>query len=169
MLMNDNRPYITINLKPILQDFMLHEFNCTEDGAILLTERHDIGRYINTMWSVSDKPVKEKDYMYPVKMIIPMKSNSAYILKYNFIHVTTWKHVQIINYIEAEFQRRIKDYFSIGYEKKFKQVDIINGFLQAYNIKNNQLNFDQVKKLDYRNRYRFRESIAKSIEASIIQ
>ncbi len=60
--MNDNRPYITINLKPILHDFMLHEFNSTEDGAILLTERHDIGRYINTMWSVSDKPVKEKEY-----------------------------------------------------------------------------------------------------------
>ena len=167
--MNDNRPYITINLRPILQDFMLHEFNTSEDGAILLHERHDIGRFINTMWSISDYPPKRKEYRYPVEMVIPVQPNSSHILKYNFIHVTTWKHIQIINYIDAEFKRRARDFFSIGYEKKFKQTDIINAFLQAYNIKNNALNFDQVKKLDYRNRYRFREGIAKAIQESIVQ
>lgn len=167
--MTDNRPYIIINLRPILQDFMMHEFNTSEDGAIILHERHDIGRFINTMWSVSDYPVKKKEYKYPVKMIIPVQPNSAHILKYNFIHVTTWKHIQIINYIDAEFKRRVRDFFSIGYEKKFKQTDIINAFLLAYNIKNNAMNYDQVKKLDYRNRYRFREGIAKTIQESIVQ
>lgn len=167
--MNDNRPHIIINLRPILQDFMLHEFNSTDDGAIILHERHDIGRFINTMWSISDKPVQKKEYKYPMKLIIPVQPGSAHILRYNFIYVSGWKHVQIMNYIDAEFKRRVRDFFSIGYEKKYKQTDIINAFLQAYNIKNNALNFDQVKKLDYRNRFRFREEIAKTIQNSIIQ
>lgn len=53
------KPKITINLDKHLHDFLYHEFKTDECGAFILTKRSDICLYIDSMWVVSDRPVKK--------------------------------------------------------------------------------------------------------------
>ena len=70
-------------------------------------------------------------------------------------------------YIEASYRIRIREYFVAGYEKGYKQDRIIRAFLYAYNIKNNAINYDTVKKYDYRNRQRMVKEVDRDIQLSL--
>lgn len=170
----DNKPIITINLKPHLYDFLLHEFNRDEKGKlintdhILLNRRSDIGLFIDSMWSVSDLPVKQ-EFENPCKILLPSSEQNHYVIQYNFLYVSKWKELQINEYLEAVWRRRIRDFFSVGYQKGYKQNDIINGILMAFNIKKNAISFDMIKKHDYRNRQNFIKKVASEIESALIQ
>lgn len=165
----ENKPSITIELKKYLHDFLLHDFKTDAGGAIILHKRNDIGLYIDSMWCVSDLPVKSPERKNPVRFLLPLSEENHYVLKYNFLYVPAWKERQICEYLETEFRRRVRDFFTTGYEKKFKQKDIIEAFLKHYGFKNNAINFDQIKKLDYRNRENFKSKILNEIQDSIIQ
>jgi hypothetical protein len=168
--MSENKPYIIIDLDPVLQDFLRHEFEFYEDGSILLTDRHAIGRYINSMWTLSDKPLNyaRAEIKNPIKLYLPIQRDTKYITQNNFLYIPAWRQTQIQTYLDSEFDRRIRDFFSIGYDYGYKQKQIIEAILTYYNIKHNKLTFDRIKKLDYRNRWRFKKSIADEISASII-
>jgi hypothetical protein len=163
-----HKPSITIDLKKHLYDFLGHEFEFDKRGAIILTRRKDIGIFIDSMWCVSNKPVFQV-MENPVVLILPVTKETHYKKNFNFIYVPEWKQKQIELYLEAEFRRRVRDFFTVGYEKKFKQKDIIYAFLEHYGIKNNVINFEQIKKLDFRNRKNFKKNIKIEIQASIIQ
>jgi hypothetical protein len=163
------KPSITIDLKKHLHDFLLHEFKTDEHGAIILHRRSDVGLFIDSMWDVSKQPKEARLMEHPVRIIIPVSEENHYILQNNFIHVPVWKESQINKYLEAEFRRRVRDFFAIGYEKKFKQIDIIESFLSQYGMKNNAINFDQIKKLDYRNRETLKKTISKEIQSAVCQ
>lgn len=163
-----DRVTITISLKPHLQDFLRHEFKSDPNGTIVINKRENIGLYLNSMWTVSDLPVK-REYEFPCTIALPIRPDNHYIFSHNFIYIPVWRENQISDYIEAEFRLRIREFFTIGYEKQFKQKHIIDGFLQAYNIKNNALNFDMIKKLDYRNRRNFAKRIAKEVQLSLFE
>jgi len=163
------KPSIIIDLRKHLHDFLLHEFNSDDSGSIILTKRSDIGLYIDSMWSISRHPNEVRPMSNPVRLILPVSEDSHYILKNHFVHVPTWKESMINQYLESEFRRRIRDYFSIGYEKGFQQKDIIESFLVQYGMKNNAINFDQIKKYDYRNRKNLKNSISKDIQSALIQ
>lgn len=165
---NMEKQSIVIDLKKHLQDFLLHEFKTDVDGSILLSMKQDLGRYINSMWSTSKKPVKPREMENPCRLILPITEDNYYVLENSFIYVPVWKEAMIKNFLEAEFRRRVRDFFSIGYEKKFKQKDIIEGFLHEYGMKNNAINFDQIKKIDYRNREKFKASIANEIQSAMV-
>lgn len=163
-----DRITINISLEPHLQDFLRHEFKCDNDGTIVVTKRENIGLYLLSMWTITEFPVKRK-YKYPCVIALPFRRDNHYILSRNFIYVPVWREKLISNYIEAEFRLRVREFFTIGYEKKFQQKHIIDGFLQAYNIKNNALNYDRIKKLDFRNRRNFAKRIVREIQLSIIE
>lgn len=74
---------------------------------------------------------------------------------------------QLRLFIEAEFRLRIKEYFFVGYAKGFRQDKIIQAFLHSYNIKRNAINYETVKKYDYRNRRRITAEIAKELQLSL--
>ena len=78
-----------------------------------------------------------------------------------------WKQRMLQDYIEASFRIRIREYFVAGYEKGYKQDRIIRAFLMAYNIKNNAINYDAVKKIDYRNRKRMIKEVNNDIQLSL--
>lgn len=162
------KPSIVIDLKGYLHDFLIHEFKEDESGGILLNIRSDIGKYINSMWSVSPKPRPSRDMEHPVRLVLPVTDENHYILNHSFVYVPVWKEKMIVEFLEAEWSRRMKDFFSIGHQKKFQQKDIIDGILKHYGIKNNSLNFDQIKQFDYRGRERFKKMIVKEIQSSIL-
>lgn len=163
------RPTITIDLKKHLEDFLLHEFKSDDSGAIILTKRSDIGLYIDSMWTIAKQPSDVRPMSHPVRFILPVSEENHYIFKNHFIHVPAWKENMINQFLESEFRRRLRDYFSIGYEKGFCQKDIIESFLVQYGMKNNAINFDQIKKYDYRSRRSLKNAIAKDIQDALVQ
>lgn len=163
------KPTITIDLKKHLHDFLLHEFKTDEAGSIILTKRSDIGLYIDSMWTIAKQPTEVRPMLHPVRFVLPVSEDNHYIFKNHFIHVQAWKETMINQYLESEFRRRIRDYFSVGYEKGFQQKDIIESFLVQYGMKNNAINFDQIKKYDYRSRQSLKKSIAKDIQDALVQ
>jgi len=164
-------PVIIIDLKPELHDFLIHEFGEDETGAIKLHKRNDIGKYIDSMWLISDLPVKRKfeKYNNPVKIILPICADSAYIVRSNFLYFPLYREQQINDYLEAMFNLIIREYFVTGFEKQFKKNMIIEGILKAFNIKKNAITYDRIKKKDYRNRENVLNSVVREIQSSVIQ
>ena len=66
--------------------------------------------------------------------------------------------------MRASYRIRIREYFVAGYEKGYKQDRIIRAFLYAYNIKENAVNYEAVKKYDYRIRKRMVKEVDRDIQ-----
>lgn len=166
---NKDRVTVTINIKPHLQDFLRHEFPTHMDGTIIINRREAIGLYIYSMWTILDRPIKKKECTNPCSLSVSIRRDNYYILKGNFIDIPVWREKLINDYLEAEFRLRVRDFFTIGYEKGFRQKDIIDGFLQAYNIKSNAINYDMIKQLDFRNRRDFKNNVVKEIQLTLFK
>jgi len=168
---NTQLPIIVIDIKPDLHDFLLHEFGEDASGAIKLNKRSDIGKFIDAMWVVSDLPVKRKfdRYNNPVKIILPICQETAYIVRNNFVHIPIYREAQINDYLESQFNLVIREYFVTGYEKGFKKSMIIEGILKAFNIKKNAVSFDRIKKKDYRNRENVINQVVREIQCAKIE
>lgn len=162
------KPTVTIELQLYLHDYLYHEFGCPRsDEAVTITASNDIGRFIQSMVTMSDRPPKQSIKENPITLALPIQEYNHFLFRDNFIYVPEWKQRMIQDYIEASFRLRIREYFLAGYEKGYKQDRIIRAFLQAYNIKQNITNYDQVKKYDYRNRQRIIREIDKDIQLSL--
>ena len=98
---------------------------------------------------------------------MPVQECNHFIFQENFIYIPEWKQRMLREYIEASYRIRIREYFIAGYEKGYKQDRIIRAFLYAYNIKNNAINYDAVKKYDYRNRQRILKEVDSDIQLSL--
>ena len=121
------------------------------------------------MYAISDRPVKGVEMESPLSIILPVQESNHYILEHNFIYIPQWKAKMIQYFLEATFRSRVREYFIVGYEKGFSQDKIINAFLMAYNIKKNKISYDQIKKIDYRNRQRVTKQIDHEIQLAIFE
>ena len=162
------RPNVIIDLPLHLHDYMYHEFgsNKSEEG-VLISSSNDIGRYIQAMVTVADRPPKQPIKDNPITLLLPIQEWNHFILQENFIYIPEWKQRMINDYIEASFRLRIREYFVAGYEKGYQQDKIIKAFLMSYAIKNNAINYDAVKKYDYRNRQRIIKEVKNDIQLSL--
>ena len=161
------KPFVIIDLEPHLHDFLYHDFEADKDGGILLNTSNEIGRYIQSMISVSDLPVRLPSMENPISLILPIQEWNHYVINHNFIHVVKWKAKMIQDFLEAMWRIRVREYFVAGYEKGYNQDRIINAFLTSYNIKKNKVSYDQIKKIDYRNRKKINKQIANEIQLSL--
>ena len=162
------RPNVIIELKPYLHDYLYHEFGCRPtDEGVNVTAANDIGKFIQAMVTVTDRPPKQSIKEHPITLYLPIQEWNHFILQENFIYIPEWKQRMLQSYIEASFRIRVREYFVAGYEKGHKQDRIIRAFLMAYNIKNNAINYDAVKKFDYRNRQRMVKEVNRDIQLSL--
>lgn len=159
---------LTISLKPHLADFCRHEMRQDKEGNIVLSRKNDIGRHICSMIVTSDTPVKGIPVSDPISFIIPVTAANQYVMKYRFVYVSRWGEEKIQDYIESEFNIRMKLLFETGYLKNYSQKQIIESILQAYNIKNTALNFEAIKKSDYRMNRKNRKIIFEDLQKSVI-
>ncbi|KAA6349006.1 hypothetical protein EZS27_003606 [termite gut metagenome] len=162
----EKTPSVVIELAPHLHDFLYHEFACSKkkyDG-VMITVTNDIGKYIQSMIDISNTPKNQEIKENPIKLYLPTQEWNHYIFQKNFLFVPVWRQKMIQDYIEASFRIRIREYFQEGYSKGFKQERILQSFLLSYNIKNNAINYDAVKKYDYRYRQKIREEVGKEIQ-----
>ena len=153
------RPFVTIELEPHLQDFLFHELKQNRrSGELMADGTNDIGRMIQAMITVSDNPLR---------ITLPVQEWNHAIFSENFIYIPEWKQKQLRLFIESEFRLRIKEFFFIGYAKGYRQDKIIQSFLHSYNIKRNALNYDTIKKYDYRNRRRITAEISRELQLDL--
>jgi len=167
--MESQRPYIVLDLPNYLIDFLYHEFKIGKKDELMLNRDNCIGKYINSMWESSPLPVKKRKAENPVKLLLPINQDDHYKLSRSFIYVSDLKHRMIVDYLQSSFELRRDQFFNEAYKRGYKQVDIIEAFMKAYGMKNNSMNFDQLKKMDYRKREYLRENIAKNIQSIIYQ
>lgn len=164
------KPSVTIDLAPHLHDYLYHEFKCDRKAnGVMLNTVHDIGKMIEAMVTVSDRPPRLPLKENPITIYLPIQNWNHRILAENFIFVPEWKQCQLQEYIEASYRIKIREYFIAGYEKGYKQDKIVRAFLMAYNIKNNAINFDAVKKYDYRNRKKVIKEVNREIQLSLFE
>lgn len=161
-----NNPTIIIDLAPHLQDFLRHEFRQSGEahGAALMVDgKHEIGKMIQAMITVSDRPRKQELKYDPFELALPIQEWNHAIFAENFIYIPEWKQVQLRMFIEACFRLRVKEYFFRGYSKGFRQENITLAFLDHYNIKNNAVNYATIKKYDYRSRRNLNKEIDREL------
>lgn len=164
-----DKPYVTIELLPHLHDYLYHEFKAKDaniDG-VNINSSSDIGKMIQAMITVSDRPRACAIKDNPITLYLPKSEWNHRILEENFLYIPEWKQRLLQEYIEASYRLKIREYFIAGYEKGYKQDKIIRAFLFAYDIKNNAINYDAVKKYDYRNRQRIVREVNQDIQLSI--
>lgn len=163
-----DRPCVNIELQPMLQDYLLHEFGGKpNDTGVMINSSSDIGEMIQSMISVKDRPPKQEIKDYPFTIFLPVNDWNHYVFRENFIYIPEWKQKLLVKYIESSFRIRVREFFVAGYEKKYTQDAIINAFLSAYNIRHSKINYDAIKKYDYRNRKRTEREIRDIIAANI--
>ena len=165
--MEKERPSVTIELDPMLQDYLYHEFGKTTDEGEYTNYKNDNGHFIQSMITLSDRPPKQELKDYPIRIYLPVQQWNHHILRENFIYIPAWKQAFIRKYIEASFHLKQREFFVTGYEKGFSQDMIVKSFLDAYNIKHNQCNYEAVKKYDYRCRKRTVQEVRKAIQMSL--
>lgn len=149
------KPQITFSLPPILEAYCRFVFNTPErQRQIIITRRHDIGKLIFSHIMSGDFSIKRPSFDHAVTFILPVPSTAhEYWLRYRHIYIPRWAEEKITDAIEYEFRSWVKDRFRIGYEEEgMEQKTIINAILRGLNIRNNVVNFDTIKKIDYRNK-----------------
>lgn len=155
---------LIIDLPPHLADFCRHELGYDTQERIMLKRGHDIGKHIYSHVSVSDLPVKSNCMVNPVTFIIPVTAANRYALVARFLYVSRWGEEKIKDYIETEFNQRMRLLFESGYRKKYTQKEIIESILDAYNIKNTAISYEAIKKSDYRYKKKTRKIIFEDIK-----
>lgn len=162
------KPFVTIELQPYLHDFLYHEFETDkkEDG-VFVTTKTEVGKFIQAMVTITDRPAKQEIKDNPIRLYLPIQEWNHAILEENFIYVPVWKQKMLQDFIEALFRTRMREFFVAGYQLGHNQDMIIKSFLAAYNIKHNTLNYDTIKKYDYRNRQRVIKEVKKEISVQL--
>lgn len=161
-----NKPVLCFSLPEKLKIFMEYIFGTDSEGVIKLTADHPIGKMINSMWSVSDLPLKEQPVNNCIKVYLPVTSSNHHISKYNFIFVSKWKLEQIQMFIEAHYDLYLREMFTAGRECGFSKEKIIEAILIDLNQRKNFFTYDQLKKFDYRNRRKIILNVQKMIKAN---
>lgn len=155
MLMN----IIEIELKEYHYRFLLHIFQCKKE--LKIHREHELGRFIFAHVSYSDYPRRRKKKQNPVKIELP-KTLDGFNRKFAF--VTPENNVKISDYIEACFILRFREFIFMCRKFNIQYKDAYNMFIEAHNIGHDAINFERIKKNDYRFREKMKEFIVSGIQ-----
>ena len=82
------RPNVIIELKPYLHDYLYHEFGCRPtDEGVNVTAANDIGKFIQAMVTVTDRPPKQAIKEHPITLYLPIQDGT--ILSAGELHLYT--------------------------------------------------------------------------------
>ena len=158
---------IKIKLEPYLEDYLRYVFSIKPKEEIQIHRQNDIGRCIMGVLIELEFPEKQLNASDLITIHLPTLRNVD--LDTKFVSVDKWGNDRIRDYILAEFNANSKAFFEIGYERNFQQKDIVDAFLHGYNIRNNSLSFEAVKKSDYRRRKKKASLVFNEIQGYINQ
>lgn len=145
------KPTVVIDLPPILEAYCRFALDTpSNQDELVATRRNDIGKCINGFLSKSIKKPEALPAENPVVFQVPVTEYNQYSLFSKHLYICREDQEQIIDRIEVMFNQWIDVFFSDGYSMNFSQLDIIESVLDVINLRMNAVNFDQIKKRDYR-------------------
>lgn len=150
--MNERNPTITINLSPVLEGYCRWVFKASKKNEIKITLNHRIGKHIYSKVQTGRNPDPRTFYSNPVLFALPVTQANSYEFRNKKVYVNSFSEEQINLFIEADFDQWCRHKFEIGYFLNFSQKEIIVAILRIINVRNNNDNFEMIKKKDYRNR-----------------
>lgn len=159
----ETKPQITIDLKPHLEAYCRMVFKSPlRTRKVILNRKHHIGKLIFGHIFAADIKIPRPLMENPVTFILPTpRTEIGYMLQYRNIYFPAWCTDLINDGIEADFRLWLRERFWIGYERKrWDQQRIVLAILRKINLRNNAVNFDMIKKIDYRNRRQAEENDA---------
>ena len=156
---------IILDLPPHLEAYCRAVFKTPPSStAIQLNRRHHLGEFIFGCISVEKIWEKRDTMLNPVEFILPdTDGHIVYAYRTNYVYFKKWVEVILISHIEGDFRIHLKAAFAEGYDRGWKQDRIVLGILRELNLRSNAVNYEMVKKIDYRNRRKKEEKDGKEI------
>lgn len=158
------KPQVTIQLDSVLEAFCRFVFNTpAKQKEIVVSRTHDIGKLIHSNVLARDLPIRRPFANNSVTFILPVNKTNHHALGNHFLYCSKWGEQKIADGIEFEFKAWVRRRFELGYEDKLEQKEIVEAILRGLNLRQNVVNFDTIKKIDYRNRRRIEEKRFKKL------
>jgi hypothetical protein len=152
------KPQVTINLDPVLEAYLRAVFKTPRhQKEIILNRGRREGQAIYSKILPVEFPKKRPFCENPVIFILPLTKSNHYTLGYRFYTVTKMGEEQIADDLRVLMDKWLFRFFQRGYLKKFTQDEIVNAVLRGLNLRKNAVNYDAIKKFDYRERRRIEE------------
>ena len=153
-----SKPQITISLNPLLEAYCRFIFKTPlKQKEIIVSRNHDIGKLIHSNVITNDTPVRRPFLDHPVTFILPVNKVNHHGIRFHFLTVSKWGEQKIQDGIEYEYRKWVERRFEAGYLKGWSQKVIIELILRGLNARNNEANYEAIKKIDYRNRRKTEE------------
>jgi len=146
-----NIPTVTIDLPPILEAYCRFALKIPVDQEVITGSRtNDIGKAINGFLTKTKLKETLPIIENPVIFTIPETRYNKCSLESNYFYITAEDQQQIKDVIEVLFNKWIDVFFRDGYKLNFSQLDIIKSVLYTLNMRMTTVNFENIKKRDYR-------------------
>ena len=100
------KPKVTIELQPFLQDYLYHEFTKSDDGdGVQITSANDMGKFIQAMITLSDRPPKQELKEHPITLYLPVQELNHHLLRENFIYNFRRPELNYLTAQEGDFAK----------------------------------------------------------------
>lgn len=147
------KPQVTIDLDPVLEAYCRLVFNTPKNQKEIVIRRSKReGQAIYSKVCPIDFPRKRPFQQNPVTFILPLTKDNHYTLQGRFYTVSKMGEEQIHDDLSVLMDKWLFKFFQRGYRKKYSQDEIIVAILRGLNLRKNAVNYDAIKKFDYRER-----------------
>jgi hypothetical protein len=148
-----NQPTVTIDLSPVHEAFCRFLFKTPDKRSEIYAPRtHAIGRAINGYLTKADIKPELPAQKNPVTFIVPETKANWYSLQTKFLYFAVEDNEALADRIETVFGNWCENFFKDGYAMNMDQFMIIECLMDILNIRMNTVNFEAIKKYDYRER-----------------
>jgi hypothetical protein len=153
----EKQPTVTVELHPVLEAYCRYVFKTPpKQDFIVIDRRHIIGKAINGLVEKTNEKPKEcrctKSFANPVVFTVPETKLNQYSLTTNFVYMNAEENEAFSDRVEVEYSGWVSGLFKDGRAMNLDQLGIIEVALDLLNVRMNAVNFDYVKKYDYRMR-----------------
>jgi len=148
---------------PTHEAFLRAVMDARRTGPIPISRANEIGKYICSRIRYSNLPVRQSSGTTLILPRTTLESGDRY-----YLYFTVEDQKKINDFLLSEFNLFFRSYMLIGDQHRIQKKTLIEAFITAYNLENNETVYESLKKSDYRNRKKMIEFIQKSIQSIVI-
>jgi hypothetical protein len=149
----ESKPKVIIDLHPVLEAYCRYVFETPPKQEIIVADRrHIIGKAINGLIEKTNTRKCIQNFVNPVLFSVPETKNNQYSLLSKYVYMNAEENEAFTDCVESSYFGWVCIAFRDGYAMNLEQFGIIESVLDLLNVRMNAVNFDYVKKYDYRMR-----------------
>ncbi len=158
------KPKIILNLHPVFEAFLRLRFRTPRwQSEIVVSRSLREGKAIYAKIKPVEFPPVRPFMENPVTIILPLTKFNQSTLNFKFFALTKMAEEQLNDDLDVLLDKFLFKVFQKGYRQGFTQKQIVEGIMHEFNLRKNSVNFDTIKKYDYRARKKSDTEIANLI------